>query len=273
MNYFLHEGLRLHYLDVGYGSPVLLLHGLGSCANDWHEQISQLSKRYRVIALDLRGHGFSDSIQHPLSIEDLAKDACALMQYLGLDHYQVVGFSLGGMVAFNLALLNKSGVKSLTIINSGPGIAKANNSIKFHLLMRVLIIRFLGMRFLGRIIGRKLFPLPGQEDLKNTFEYQMTGMDVGSYQALLKAISDFSVTDRLKEITMPVLVLAADQDYTSIESKMDYVQEMDDARLTVIINSRHASPLDQPQQVNRALLKFLKEHCNESSMFDYQVSF
>lgn len=261
MQYFHHDNVRLHYQDVGQGAPVLLLHGLGSCTEDWLDQIAALSTNNRVIALDLRGHGQSAAVRQAYLMRQLAEDAQALMEHLQLPTYHVVGFSMGGMVAFELALQAKESVQSLVIINSGPQ-ALANSAKKrWQLMFRQLIISVLGMRSLGRVIGRKLFPQPNQQALRERFESGMAKMDKTSYQLALRAISQFSVQSSLPQITQPTLVISSDQDYTPISHKAEYVRLMPNARLVVIENSRHATPIDQPQALNKVLTEFIGSQC------------
>ncbi|MBT1065354.1 alpha/beta hydrolase [Bowmanella sp. Y26] len=261
MQYFHHDNVRLRYQDVGRGAPVLLLHGLGSCTEDWLYQIAALSTNNRVIALDLRGHGQSAAVRQAYLMRQLAEDAQALMEHLQLPAYHVVGFSMGGMVAFELALHAKESVQSLVIINSGPQ-ALANSAKKrWQLMLRQLIISVLGMRSLGRVIGRKLFPQPHQQALRERFESGMAKMDKTSYQLALRAISQFSVQSSLPRITQPTLVISSDQDYTPISHKAEYVRLMPNARLVVIENSRHATPIDQPDALNKVLTEFIGSQC------------
>lgn len=261
MQYFHHDNVRLRYQDVGRGAPVLLLHGLGSCTEDWLYQIAALSTNNRVIALDLRGHGQSAAVRQAYLMRQLAEDAQALMEHLQLPAYHVVGFSMGGMVAFELALHANQSVQSLVIINSGPQ-ALANSAKKrWQLMLRQLIISVLGMRSLGRVIGRKLFPQPHQQALRERFESGMAKMDKTSYQLALRAISQFSVQSSLPRITQPTLVISSDQDYTPISHKAEYVRLMPNARLVVIENSRHATPIDQPEALNKVLTEFIGSQC------------
>ena len=89
--------------------------------------------------------------------------------------------------------------------------------------------------------------------------------DKRAYLASLDAIIGWGVRERLKRITCPTLVISADRDYTPVERKREYVAEMPNARLLVIENSRHATPLDQPERFNSALLAFLGETANKEN--------
>ncbi|GHG59431.1 3-oxoadipate enol-lactonase [Alishewanella longhuensis] len=257
MPLFQYQNRCLHYLQQGEGEAVLLLHGLGSCAEHWWLQMQALSADYQVIAADFRGHGQSSPSAQPFTMQQLAADMLALLTHLEIKRCQVVGFSLGGMVAFELALLAPQCVQSLVIINSGPYLAIQGWRLKLQLGFRLAVIRLLGMRKLGQIIGAKLFPDEEQKPLLELFAQQMASMDQASYRHTLNAIAHFSVQSQLSHLQLPVLVIAADQDYSPVATKAAYVSLLPDAALIVIPNSRHATPLDQPEALNQQLLTFL----------------
>lgn len=247
----------MHYLDKGKGEVIVLLHGLGSCAEDWSHQISALSDQFRIIAPDHRGHGSSNSSKNAYQMQDLAHDVVSLMTQLRIEKYHVVGFSMGGMIAFELAVLKNNALKSLTIINSAPYMPGRSWQIHLVVIFRLLLIRIFGMRKLGEIIAKKIFPLENQKSLQKTFSNKMASMDKKSYRLALKAIANFSVIDQLSRIKMPTLVISSDQDYTPVEAKKEYVEKLPNAKLCVIKNSHHATPIDQPEQLNSVIKNFL----------------
>jgi Predicted hydrolases or acyltransferases (alpha/beta hydrolase superfamily) len=97
MPYIQVNGLRMHYLAQGHGPAVVLLHGLGSCAEDWSLlQAPALSQWYRVLMPDLRGHGRSDKPPGPYTVYQMADDIAGFLRALGMDSAHIVGLSLGG---------------------------------------------------------------------------------------------------------------------------------------------------------------------------------
>src|SRR5688572_14441462 len=117
---FVQEGRSLAYSLIGVGSPVVMIHGLGSGRRDWGLQVDCLAQSFCVMTLDLRGHGESSAAPEPYVMSDLANDVSALIRHLALGPCHVVGLSLGGMIAFQLAVDAPQLVRSLTIVNSGP---------------------------------------------------------------------------------------------------------------------------------------------------------
>jgi len=250
------SGATLHYEATGVGEPVVLLHGLGSSTRDWEAQLAALARHHRVIAMDLRGHGRSDRAPGPYSIAGFAADVAALLTHLGIPSAHVCGISLGGMVAFRLAVDFPERVRTLAIINSGPAFPGRTLRGRLTLLFRFAVIRLKGLPALGPVIANRLFPKPEQAPLRHTFTERFAGNDRASYEATLRAIGGFDVSERIGHIRCPVLVLASERDYTPVSAKEAYVSRMANARLVVIEDSGHASPMDQPERVNEVLLDF-----------------
>lgn len=250
--------IELHYETYGSGEPILLLHGLGSSTLDWEPQIAAFSLRYQVVAVDLRGHGQSDKPAGPYSIAGFAADIAALISQLGLGPMDVVGISMGGMVAFQLAVDAPEHVRSLVIINSGPEFPSHTLKAKLLIQSRLLMLKFMGMRRLGTAIARRLFPAPEHESLRHMFVDRFSSNDPRAYEESVRAIARFSVAERLEEICCPVLVVSSDRDYTPVSAKQAYLPRMASATLIVIRDAGHACNLDQPDQVNVALLDFLR---------------
>jgi pimeloyl-ACP methyl ester carboxylesterase len=251
------DGTRLHYEARGSGPPLLFLHGLGSSGRDWERQVDAFADRYRVVAPDLRGHGRSDKPPGPYSLPGFAADCAALLAALEASPAHVVGVSMGGMVAFQLALDAPERVRSLTVVNSAPELVIRTVRDRLKLWQRRLIVRLLGMRRLGEILAGRLFPEPGQAELRRVFAGRWAENDPRAYRASLAAMLGWSVTDRLGELTCPTLVVAAEHDYTPVAAKLAYVARLPQARLVVMADARHAVPMERPEAFNRVLGEFL----------------
>ena len=98
------EGVSLSYEEHGEGTPILLLHGLGSSGQDWEYVAPLLAAHHHVLIPDVRGHGRSDKPAGDYGVPLFAQDIAALCQRLGLTGLHVVGLSMGGMIAFQLAV-------------------------------------------------------------------------------------------------------------------------------------------------------------------------
>ncbi len=249
--------VELYYEVTGQGQPLVFIHGLGSGARDWEYQVPVFCEQYQVVAFDLRGHGQSDKPPGPYSIAQFADDTAALMEGLDLGPAHVAGISLGGMVALQLAVSHGGLVRSLTVVNAGPEFIVRTGKERLQVLQRQLIVRLLGMRKMGEVLSQRLFPKPGQEDLRRLFVERWAENDPRAYRAAMQAIVGWSVADRLDGIECPTLVIAADQDYTPVAAKEAFVARLPHAELVVIADSRHATPVERPDEFNAALLAFL----------------
>jgi len=250
--------VELHCEIAGAGEPLLFIHGLGSCSEDWRPQVDRFRNHFRTIACDLRGHGQSSKPRGRYSIEAFARDVAELLRALETGPAHVVGISLGGMVAFQLAVDAPELVRSLTIVNSGPAVPAGTFKQRMPLYVRLAYARVLGLRSMAKAIAKRLFVKPEHAHLQRAFVERLASNDKRCYLASLRAIfAGWSVAGRLADIRCPVLVLASDQDYTPVSLKQAYAARLPDAHVVVIADARHALPMEHPRAFNDALDAFL----------------
>lgn len=250
----------LHTTEYGSGDQVvLLLHGLGSRGKDWQFQIDELKDCYRVVTVDFPGHGESEACHQPISMAFLAQKVHQVLRGLALEKVHVVGLSLGGMVAFQLAVDYPDSLSSMVIINSAPGPGDNAKKLKRQLRLRQWIIRLVGLKRLASKIANNLFPLASQAQLRQMFFDSIEKVDKASYLNIASAIERFNLDGKVEFCQIPTLVLTADKDYTSVAFKQAFVDRMPNATLQIVPQSRHASPIDSPEFCNAAIKKFLLE--------------
>ena len=256
------DNTQLNYQIVGDGDPLLLLHGLGSSSQDWDLQMDDFSRHFQVILVDLRGHGKSGKPPGPYSIPLFAEDIASLIIELGCSPAHVLGISLGGMVAFQMAISFPEVVKSLIIVNSTPELVPKTLKDRFGIWQRLLIVRFMGMRKMGEVLGNRFLPEPDQAELREVFIDHWAENHKPSYLESMKAVVGWSVLDQLNEIKAPTLVLGAEGDYFSIEDKKAYTKQISGAKLQIIKNTRHALPAEKPKVFNQSVIDFLSSLSN-----------
>jgi len=252
------NGTRLHYRNEGAGEPLVFVHGLGSSGQDWAKQVDAFADRYRVITFDVRGHGQSDKPEGPYSIPLFAADTAALLRKLEAVPATIVGLSMGGMIAFQLAIDAPLLVKRLVVVNSMPEAKLDSLRDRWIYWSRRLVSSWIGMRATGRLIAHRVFPKPEQGRLRQKFIDRWAENDKQAYLATIDAIAGWSVADQLSAITCPTLVVAAADDYTPVSVKRNYVDQIPDARLEVIEDSHHATPVERPMTFNRVLDAFIQ---------------
>lgn len=252
--------INLYYEVNGDGQSLLFIHGLGSSTRDWELQVQEFSKTFQVITWDLRGHGQSDKPAGPYSLPMFAADAAGLLQSLNIKSAHVVGLSLGGGVAFQLAIDYPELVRTMVIVNSAPELVVRTLQDRIAIWQRFAIVRLLGMRKMGQVLSRRLFPKDEQMSLRTTFVERWAENDPRAYQEAMRAMVGWSVTDKLGSIKCPTLVISADQDYTPVAVKERYTKLMPNAELVIISDAHHATPVEQPEKFNAVLMDFLVKH-------------
>jgi len=239
------------------GPGVLFLHGLGSCADDWGLQVPMVSERYWVLALDMPGHGRSSQPVGWLSIEDMTLLVASVVKEQAELPVHVVGLSLGGAVAMQLALAHPEAVRSLTLVNTFAKLHSGSNGL-FRKLVRIAFVALGRMDRVGQWVAAGLFPEPDQELLRQAAAERIASNPRGAYLRAIWAATRFDIRDRLHEINIPTLVVAGELDKTvSMDAKKELASNIPDARLVVIPDSGHATPMDAAEEFNRTLLDYL----------------
>jgi 3-oxoadipate enol-lactonase len=253
------QNIQLCYEIKGSGPSLLFIHGLGSCAQEWENQFDYFSKHFRVVRLDLRGHGQSEQCE-PYTIPQLAQDVADLISQISQHPFHVVGHSMGGMVALQLTLNFPEYVKSLVLVNSCPRLNYSPFLLKTCAWFLKMVFRLLNPNLLRAFVALCLFPKPEQKELREQFKARRQQNNPEVYIKLLQAMRRWDVLDRLPCIRCPTLVIASDQDFFSLTFKEKYTRLLPEGELQLIKDSYHMAMLDQPQIFNQLLLKFLQKN-------------
>ncbi|NHJ49687.1 MAG: alpha/beta hydrolase [Asgard group archaeon] len=255
-----HNGVAINYEIFGTGDPLLLIHGLGSNAQDWEPQISSFSKNYRVIAVDLRGHGESDKPKGPYNIRQFADDCKQLLTELNINRVHILGLSLGCAVGYELAIHYPELIHSFIGVNMGPSVGSKSLKGTLAGIKRLMIVVFLGMRYMAKTIAKAVFPNPNQADLRQLLTESIAKNKKRPYISSLLALKGWSIVDELPSIQCPTLIVASELDYSSIESKQVAVDAIPNAELQVVKGARHVLPVEKPDSFNKIVHDFLNKH-------------
>ena len=250
------NGIRVACRVEGDGPAVLFLHGLGGSHDDWFRQLPAFATHYRVIAPDLRGFGASER-QEPFTIQQHARDAAALLEALGAPRAHVVGLSMGGAVATELALSRPELVAGLVLANTAPEFELRTWQRRYMGFSRLLLALLLGVGGVARLFGKAVLPAPHHERLRLRLLERASHTSRWVYIASLRALTRWSAEDRLDRILAPTLVIGAEHDYTDIHEKRRWAAKIPDARVVMIPGSRHRSELDSPDTFNAVVQEFL----------------
>lgn len=251
------DGQKLSYQRAGEGSAMVLLHGLGSAAEDWNPQIEHFSRKYTVIAPDLRGHGQSDKDADDFSIERIAADVHELLDSLGVIRAQVIGLSMGGAVAFQLALDRPDLVDNLLIVNSGPSARPKAWRERLYIVQRRIMARLFRPSVFAASIANKLFPDDSMTDLRAQFIQRISNNNWRAYRKSIAALAQWSIESHVEKLTMPVVFITAEHDYTTPQWKQHFADRMSNAQVRIVPGTHHALPAEAPDVFNQVVQEYL----------------
>ncbi len=260
------NGREMHYLDQGEGFPLLLAHSILWDGRVWGPQLKLLSQHFRCIVPDLWSHGQSQPVnESDLSIARLAEDYHLLMQQLGIDRYSVLGMSTGGLWGALLAMTYPDEVASLTLISSYLGAENPENH--GDLLQLINMVEPMGeipAEVLDAIVElfftdhtQALYPA-----LVETLRFDLMFLQpaqISGIAALCRVLLQRqSLLDEVATIRCPILLVAGEHDRLHRQTEAEEMyQLMPESQFHRIENAGHMLTLEQPDQVNPLLARFL----------------
>lgn len=252
------DGQTIFYETYGDrdGLPVLLLHGLGAEHQMWGPQFSSYpSQGFFLIVPDLRGHGLS-SIPPRFTLQDCARDMAELTGKVGLERCNVVGVSMGGLVAQLLACDFPGVVGKLVVVDSFSGVSTWGERINGWLasLLLAVLPTWLQTRLLVATYSRM-----GQPIVAAYFEQQLGRMDRPLLREMRREINRFDILSRLYEIRSPTLVLAGDRfGRTAVNMARRTAAGIDRSQFTILPGGGDPSNLLVPTVFDEAVQTFLR---------------
>jgi pimeloyl-ACP methyl ester carboxylesterase len=237
---------------------VLLIHGLGSSGADWALQMLALEGRFRVIAPDLPGSGDSAPPAGGYSIEGFAEALWRLLDRLEVSRVNIVGFSMGGAVALEMAVRRPGQVARLALINSLTTYRIDHWRKWLEARVPALLIPLLGMRIAASLVAQRLFPEPSQRPLRERAAAVVSRARAAAYLQMAVALERWSAADRLHRLRCKTLMIAAERDYTALAEKYAMAAAMR-ADIAVVRDSRHGTPFDSVEATNACLLSLLTD--------------
>jgi pimeloyl-ACP methyl ester carboxylesterase len=248
------RGHTLHVLRRGAGEPLLLIQGMSGTHLSWGEPfLTDLERDFDVISYDHRGVGLSDRVSEPFSIGDLAEDAAGVLDALGLESAHVMGISMGGMVAQELALRHPERIRTLTIgcsYSGGPGSMLTDEGVVQQLGEAMLS----GDRERAIRTGFEVNVSPGygadHSNFAVFFEMAQTfPAPVAVIMLQAQAIQGHDTSARLGEIDIPTLVVHGSEDkMLDVANGRMIASRIPGARLEVLEGVGHMFWWEQPER-------------------------
>lgn len=250
---------NIDYEIVGSGRPMLLVHGYLGGKQSWKNQIPAFSQKYKLIVPSLRGRGDSDKPDSGYTLKDQADDLHVLLEKLISEPAIVMGHSMGGIVAQQFCLDYPNQVAALILSGtySGPLVGQLGGPDTIDAYIEK--INEMGMEGYFRWFLSNFIFSPGtsQEKIESSlFEILKTPKKVAI--ALLEGRRDFDFTTRLKEIKVPSLVIACDQDNRAPLADQERMNRLiPNCWLKIIKGVGHSGLKERSEEYNQAVLNFL----------------
>ena len=249
--------------DVDPNAPpretLLLLHGLGSSAADWTPQIERFAADFDVVAPDWPNHGESEKGVGGLPLERLAALAVGVLDALGVERAHVVGLSMGGCVALQLALDHPARAATLTVANASADMRPRGLRVRVLMALRRPLFALYGMERIGREQAERLFPDPGDAAAKALSLESWNRVSRADFLDQFDIVLRWRRTARLGELAMPVLAIASEDDFSPTAWKRALADAVPDGRLATV-PGHHMAPLEKPAPFDAALAAFLAAH-------------
>ncbi len=261
-------GARTNLVEIGSGPAVLLLHGLAGSWQNFLDNLLPLAKRHRVIAVDLPGFGASPLPPWPITIPAYAAHLDALARQLDLGDTTIVGNSMGGLIAAQLALDGAAWVRRLVLV-SAAGISHATMSPRpFEIVARASdAVGGRGLEFRKRMLRRprvrwgafrNVFYRP--LELRSEFLYEQwnPALRPPGMQAATASLFGFDIRERLGAINLPTLLVWGRNDrIVSVADAPGYAERIPGARLVVFDRCGHLPMAERPDRFNALVGEFI----------------
>lgn len=263
------DGTPANVVEMGEGPPLLLIHGLAGCWQNWLENIPHFAATHRVIAVDLPGFGASPQPRDPIAIPSYARFLEQLCDALSVESAAVVANSMGGHIAAELAIGAPQRVERLALVSpAGVSSAHANRQVvlavgralaltsswgtsRVDLLARRPALRKLGLGFVCH--RPDLLSAPLAREL-------MRGSGKPAFLPALEAVITHPIEERLGEIACPVLLVWGRNDHViPVRDARAFERAIPQLQTVILPETGHVAMLERPARFNALLEAFLAE--------------
>ncbi|HEY4390356.1 MAG TPA: alpha/beta hydrolase [Paenibacillus sp.] len=259
MTSILANGISVAYQEQGQGPTIVLLHGFCGSSAYWERLAPLLSKEYRVVMPDLRGHGASDAPVGPYTIEQMADDIAALMEQMGVSEYTLLGHSLGGYIALSLAERYSSRLNGFGLIHSTP--YPDSEEAKEKRLKAVEKIQDEGINtFVDGLVPGLFAPMHLQtmaQDVNRAREIGYLTPPQGAQGAALAMRERVDRREVLTQSDLPILLVAGENDGV-IPLERTFTAEGDRVFKAVIKGAGHMGMYEAPDQLAAVISDFMR---------------
>jgi len=266
------DGLHYHVVEAGAGEPLILLHGFTGRAGGWGRVMDQFSRAYRAIAIDLPGHGDTDS---PADVdryrmERVAGDLIRLLEHLGINAAHWLGYSMGGRLALYITINYPERVRSAILVSASPGLAdpaarqarRRDDGALADRIESLGVPAFVDEWEQQPVLANGRLPESARQELRQQRLQNHAHGLANSLRGMGTGVQP-SLWHRLSEIKRPVLLLVGDQDEKFAAMNRQMAAAIPQAELRLISEAGHMLHLEQPGAFSAAVLDYLSAVTSE----------
>lgn len=249
-----------YWNEAGKGLPVMLIHGVGADGTSWDQIATALAPAFRILCLDLRGHGQSGHIEGGLTLDDFVRDVVDVQDACAVPTADIVGFSLGGMIAQGIALHRADRVRRLVLLSAVAGrTAEERDRVQ----ARLALLRDQGIAAITGAAQERWFTpafIARNPDLVQQRMRQLQENHAPSYRAAYTVFSTSDLGDRLHAIQVPTLIATGEHDVGSSTRMAQFMRaQIQGSRLEILPGLRHSILVEAPDLVSRLVRDFLQD--------------
>ena len=236
------NNLEMYYEEYGVGKPLVLLHGFGGCAQNWHPFVAKLSERHRLIVVDLRGHGHSTNPANKFTHREAASDVFLLLEKLGIERFSAMGMSSGGMTLLHMATSQPGRIEAMVLISATSHFPDQARAIMRRASFRTMPRQVQDMY---RECAKR-----GDEQIRQL---------ITQFNAFHDDHDDMNFTAQsLSTITARTLVVHGDRDaFFPVEIPVNIYRAIPDAALWIVPGGDHVPIFDPAVPFTSTALRFL----------------
>ena len=258
----------LYYEEAGEGEPLVMVQGLGTDHLGWMLQVPEFSKHYRVITFDNRDVGQSKQMDAPYEVADMALDALALADHLELDTFHLIGMSMGGAIAQEMALLAQARLRTLTLVVTFAGGGNwAAERARLWSEIRGLIGRDTHLDWLLLFgMSEQFYESPERiAYAKQLMRANPHPQSTEAFQRQVEASGRHETRDRLGEISVPTHVIGAEHDtLVPVWKSKELAELIPAADYSVMPAAPHALNMERAEEFNEMVLGWLRANGGSS---------
>lgn len=259
------NNIEFNYIDKGIGDPIIFLHGVWMSSIFFQKQIDELSKYHRVIAIDFRGHGLSENTNYGHTVTQYAADVKAIIDQLKLKEIVFVGWSMGAFVIWDyIEQFESHNIKATVIIDESASDFKwddwpygfADFPTLIHLMEMIqtnqehLIDDFLPLMFKDSL----------DENSQSWMKLELLKVNPTTAGTILFDQTTRDYRNKIANFTFPTLLcFGRDSKLVPVEAGEYFLEHINQSELVVFENSGHCPFLEEYEEFNRQLLKFINK--------------